>query len=66
MPGPSAADRINDGVRLLTIAGPLLGIFLVYIRNFKTANAKILPALFWLMAFLVLSAAVYLLIGSRS
>jgi lipid-A-disaccharide synthase-like uncharacterized protein len=66
MAGASAADRINDGVRLLTIAGPLVGIFLVYIRNFKTANEKILPALYWLLAFIAVSLLVYFLIGLRS
>ena len=55
----NAADRINDGMRLLVTVGPILGVAAAYWRNRKTANSKIVPALIGLLLFVGVVVAFY-------
>ena len=56
----NVADRvISDGMRLITIVGPVLGVLLVYFQNKSRANAKIFTALICLLAFFAVVAAGY-------
>ena len=55
----SAADRINDGMRLLLTVGPILGVLAAYWNNRKSANSKIVPALIGLLVFAGVVIAFY-------